>query len=179
MEDIKIIGDKIRLRPLKKEDLSNRVRWFNDPDINKTLFLEENLQLDKTLEWFDRVKNDDSRMDFAIDSMDGEPIGVAGLANINRTHRTAECYCIIGQRKFWGKGIGTEAHRIMFEWAFDKLGIEKIWADINPENIAILKVVERLGFKSEGLLRKDRIIGGRRVDVLRIGLLREEFKKQK
>jgi [ribosomal protein S5]-alanine N-acetyltransferase len=67
----------------------------------------------------------------------------------------------------------------LFELAFEKIGIEKIWADINLANIAILKVIERLGFKSEGLLRKDRIIGGRRVDVLRIDLLREEFKKQK
>ena len=117
-------------------------------------------------------------MDFVIESKDGEPIGLAGLVKISRVHRTAESYCVIGERKFWGKGVGTEAHKIMFQWGFDKLDLEKIWADINPENTAIIKVCERLGFRQEGLLRKDRVVGGKRVDVLRIGLLREEFNRQ-
>jgi RimJ/RimL family protein N-acetyltransferase len=139
--------------------------------------MEETFELEKTLKWFEKAKNDNSRMDFAIYSKEGEPIGVAGLVKINRVHLTAESYCVIGEKKFWGKGAGTEAHKIMFQWGFDKLDLEKIWADINPENTAIIKVCERLGFKTEGLLRKDRVVNGKRIDVLRIGLLRNEFKK--
>lgn len=178
MKDTTLVGEKIVLRPLEEKDLANKVRWFNDPEINKTLFLEENFELEKTLRWFEKVLKDDSRMDFAIDSSDGEPIGIAGLLKMDRMHRTAESYCVIGEKKFWGKGVGTEAHKIMFQWGFDKLGLEKIWADINPDNTAIIKVCERLGFKAEGLLRKDRVVNRRRVDVLRIGLLKEEFNRQ-
>lgn len=178
MKDTKIIGEKIVLRPLEKKDLADKVRWFNDPEINKTLFLDEPLELEKTLKWFAKAKKDDSRMDFVIESKDGESIGMAGLVKISRLHRTAESYCVIGEKKFWGKGVGTEAHKIMFQLGFDKLGLEKIWADINPENTAIIKVCERLGFRQEGLLRKDRVVGRKRVDVLRIGLLREEFNRQ-
>ncbi len=177
IKDIILHGEKIILRPLEKKDLSNKVRWFNDPEINKTLFIDEPLELDKTIKWFVKSKKDDSRIDFAIESRDGEPIGIAGLVKINRVHKTAESYCIIGEKKFWGKGVGTEAHRIMFQWGFETLGLEKIWAEINPENTGIIKVCEKIGFKTEGLLRKDRIVNGKRADVLRIGLLKTEFIK--
>jgi RimJ/RimL family protein N-acetyltransferase len=66
---------------------------------------------------------------------------------------------------------------MIIEWAFEDLGLEKIWAEIRPENIAIKKVVGKLGFRPEGILRKERYIKGKREDVLRIGLLRQEFKK--
>lgn len=157
--------------------MHHRVEWFNDPDVNKTLFLDEKLELEKTLEWFDKAVRDDSRRDFVVETLDREPIGFTGLAGINQVHGTAECYCVIGKKKYWGKGIGTQAHLLLIDWAFKELGLHKIWADIRAENAAIIKVVERLGFKVEGTLREEKYIDGRRVDAIRIGLLRDEFYK--
>jgi RimJ/RimL family protein N-acetyltransferase len=130
----------------------------------------------KSLEWFDKAVCDDSRRDFIIETKGGEPVGLIGLLGIDRQHGTAECFCVIGQKEFWGKGIGTEAHSLLIQWAFDELNLHKIWAVVYTNNAAVLKIVEKLGFRIEGTLREEKYIRGKRIDLLRIGVLRDEFK---
>ena len=172
---MRIEGNKIVLRDVQKNDMIDKVRWFNDPQVNKTLLLEESLDLNGTLKWFDEHANDDSRKEFVVENKHSVRIGITGLLHINRKHGTAECYCVIGDKAYWGKGIGTEVHKLLVDWGFKNLGLNKIWADIRTENIAIIKVIEKLGFKVEGTLRQERIIEGSRIDVVRIGLLQDEF----
>jgi RimJ/RimL family protein N-acetyltransferase len=172
---MKIEGENIVLRSIQKNVMINKVRWFNDPQVNKTLLLEESLDLNKTLKWFEEHAGDDTRQEFIVENKQGESIGITGLVHINLKHGTAECYCIIGEKAYWGKGLGTEVHKMLFDWGFKNLNLNKIWADIRTENIAIIKVIERLGFKVEGTLRQERRIEGKYIDVVRIGLLRGEF----
>ncbi len=172
---MRISGRQIDLRTMEKSDLANKVRWYNDPEVNKTLLLEEKFELDRSLKWFETAKDDKSRRDFVIETPEAKAIGITGFLHINKVHETAECYCVIGDKTYWGRGIGTEVHTLLIDWGFKELGLYKIWADIRAQNAAIIKVVERLGFKVEGTLRKDRVIGGERIDVVRIGLLRDEF----
>jgi RimJ/RimL family protein N-acetyltransferase len=171
-----IDGATIRLRPLEKRDIELKVKWYNDPRVNKTLILNEKLDLAKSLEWFDKAKNDDSRRDFIIETKDGEPVGLTGLLGIDRIHGTAECFCVIGEKEFWGKGIGTQVHSLLIQWAFDELNLHKIWAVVYTNNAAVLKLVKKLGFEIEGTLREEKCIAGERIDMFRIGLLRNEFK---
>ncbi len=128
----------------------------------------------KSLEWFDKAKNDDSRRDFIIETKDGEPIGLTGLLGIDRLHGTAECFCVIGEKSFWGKGIGTQIHSLLIQWAFDEMKLHKIWAVVYPNNAAVLKLVKKLGFEIEGTLREEKYIAGKRIDLFRIGVLRNE-----
>lgn len=172
---MKVVGRKISLREMQKADVPQKVEWFNDPEVNRTLLMEEKLDLDKSLEWFDRSRSDPSRRDFVIESKEGKPIGIMALVHIEPAHGTAECFCVIGDKTYWGGGIGTEAHLLLADWGFKNLGLHKIWACIRPENAAIIKVIERIGFKVEGTLREEKYIDGKRADILRIGLLRREF----
>lgn len=160
---------------MEKSDVANKVKWFNDPDVNKTLLVEETLELDKSLKWFERTRDDAARRDFVIETVEGKPIGIMALVHIDAVNETAECFCVIGEKAYWGGGIGTEAHLLLADWAFRNLGLHKIWAHIRPENTAIIKVVERIGFRVEGTLREEKYIGGKRVDIVRIGLLKREF----
>jgi RimJ/RimL family protein N-acetyltransferase len=162
MLETKITGDHIILRPLRKADLENRVRWFNDPDVRKTLIVCEQFELEKTTRWFERIQQDDNRVEFVIESafteaaVDKTPqktvIGVIGLTGIDTTHRTAEIYIVIGQKEFWGKGVILEAERLLIDWAFNFLRLEKIWADVLPNNIASIITMKKLGFQIEGTL---------------------------
>jgi len=173
---MEIVGATIRLRPLEKRDIELKVKWYNDPQVNKTLILNEELELAKSLEWFDKAIHDDSRRDFIIETKDGEPIGLTGLLGIDRIHGTAECFCVIGRKEFWGKGIGAQVHSLLIQWAFDELNLHKIWAVVYTNNAAVLKLVKKLGFEIEGTLRQEKCIAGKRIDMFRIGLLRDEFR---
>ena len=168
-------GEIVRIRPLGKEHMELKVKWYNDPIINKTLIIDEPLELDESLVWIDKAIADDSRVDFIIEDEHGEPAGIVGLVGIDRKHGTAESFCIIGEKKFWGRSFATIAHSLMFEWAFPTLNIHKIWALLYTNNPAIEKVVERLGYKIEGTLRKEKLVHGERIDLYRIAVLRSEF----
>jgi len=161
---------------LEKRDIELKVKWYNDAEVNKTLILNEELELNKSLEWFDKAIYDDSRRDFIIKTKEGEAIGLTGLRGIDRAHGTAECFCVIGDKSFWGKGIGTQVHSLLIQWAFDELKLHKIWAVVYTNNEAVLKLVKRLGFEIEGTLREEKCISGKRIDMFRIGLLRNEFR---
>jgi len=171
-----ITGSHIILRPLSKTDIENRVRWFNDPDIRKTLIISEQFELEKTIRWSEKLQADDSRVEFAIETPRKTPVGVIGLAAIDSTHRTAEIYIVIGQKEFWGKGVMLEAECLLIDWAFNSLGLEKIWAEARPDNIASLITMKKIGFQVEGTMRSEKIVDGKRIDVLRLGLLKNDFK---
>ncbi|MCI0498742.1 MAG: GNAT family N-acetyltransferase [Planctomycetales bacterium] len=170
-----IVGDHVRLRPLTEADMVLKVTWYNDAAVRKTLVVDEHFEQEKTMAWFRTLADNDARADFLVESLDGVPIGVTGLIDIDRKNKTAQCYCVIGEKAYWGQGLGTEIHSILFQWGFETLGIEKIWAHIRTNNPAIFRVVEKLGFQIEGTLRQDKIVDGQRIDLYHIGLLRQEF----
>ncbi|MBN2019144.1 MAG: GNAT family N-acetyltransferase [Sedimentisphaerales bacterium] len=172
---MRIQGQTVTLREMEKSDVANKVKWFNDPEVNKTLFLDEKLDLQKSLEWFNKSRSDTSRRDFVIETSDGRPIGNISLVHISDIHKTAEIFIAVGQKKFWGKGVMYEAEGLLIQWAFDFLKLEKIRADAYLNNIASIITMKKLGFQTEGTLRKERYQDGLRLDVIRFGLLKEEF----
>jgi RimJ/RimL family protein N-acetyltransferase len=176
MPGTKITGDNIVLRPLSKADIENRVKWFNDPEVRKTLVISERFEVEKTIRWFEKIQADSSRAEFVIETAKKVPVGVVGLASIDSAHKTAEIYIVIGEKEFWGKGVMIEAECLLIGWSFNSLGIEKIWAESRPENIASLITMKKIGFQVEGTLRNEKIVNGQRTTVLRLGLLREDFK---
>jgi RimJ/RimL family protein N-acetyltransferase len=175
-ETVTIVGERLRLRPLDEAALALKVRWYNDPEIRKTLILDERLELEGTRRWFERIAGDAGRCDLVIEMPEGTPVGLISLLHIDRRHKTAEIIVVIGEKDYWGKGVMAEAESLLMGWAFESLGLEKIWAQARPENLASLITMKKLGFQIEGTLRQDVIQDGRRIDILRLGLLKDEFK---
>ena len=171
-----IAGETIQLRPLQESDMELKVKWYNDPEVNKTLVVTEIFDLEKSIQWFKKAGKEPSRSDFVIETGRGKSIGLVGLVNIDKIHGTAEIYIVIGEKSFWGKGIMLEAEELLIGWAFDKLDLYKITAPSLAENIASIITMKKLGFKIEGILREEKFLHGKRVDMVRLGLLREEFK---
>ena len=170
-----ITSDHIRLRPLTEPDMALKVKWYNDPAVRKTLVVDEVFELQRTIDWFYTLKDNPNRADFLVETLEAVPIAGTGLIDIDRKNKTAQCYCVIGEKEYWGKHLGTEIHSVLFQWGFETFRIEKIWAEIRTNNPAIFRVVDKLGFQIEGTLCQDKIIDGQRIDLYRIGLLRDEF----
>jgi RimJ/RimL family protein N-acetyltransferase len=171
-----INGKNIRLRTLVKTDLQNRVRWFNNPKVNQFLILNEKFSINKTRQWFQKAKDDPGRKDFIIETKSGIPIGCIGFRQINRINRSACFYIIIGEKTFWDKGIGTESTKLLFKWGFERLKLNKIWSNIRADNKKSIRLLIKVGFAREGLLREEALIRGRKEDIIRFGLLEKEFK---
>jgi [ribosomal protein S5]-alanine N-acetyltransferase len=112
------------------------------------------------------------RPEFAI-TLDGQVIGRVML-DVDRPNRTASLGYGIG-RAWWGRGLATEAAKAAVDYAFQGLGVDKVWARADPRNVASVKVLEKLGMQREGLLRSHLLYRGERVDRVYYGLLRDEW----
>lgn len=174
--DKSICGFGLCLRQMTENDLNYKVRWFNDPEISRMLILDESLELEKSIQWFRGVQDSPSRLDLVIATESSEPIGLISLIDISVRHRTAEIFIVIGQKECWGKGVMLQAESLLIQWAFSALGLEKMRAQARPENIASLITMKKLGFRVEGTLRQEKLISGKRIDVVCLGLLPQEFK---
>lgn len=108
---------------------------------------------------------------------DGALIGTCTLHKTIWRHRRAEVGFILG-RAFWGKGYMTETLGVLLSFAFDTLELHRLEADVDPRNARSLRVLERLGFRREGLLRQRYQVNGEIQDAVFLGLLADEWRRR-
>ena len=107
----------------------------------------------------------------------GHLLGTCTLYDIDRANLRAEVGFILGVQA-WGAGYMTEALTALLDHAFVVLGLHRVEADTDPRNAAAIRLLERLGFQREGLLRERWLSQGRRSDAAFYGLLRGEWKRR-
>ncbi len=177
MEEKKVLikGKHIQLRTTVKSDMELKVRWYNDPDVNKTLVLPEKLELDKTYEWFEKIQKDTNRFDMVIETIDAVPIGVIGLKNINKNNRSALLYIVIGEKDYWGRGLGLEAELLAIHYGFEALGLHRVLGTALENNPASIAVCKKVGFVLDGTSRDDYYKDGKFYNVHKYSVLKDEF----
>jgi ribosomal-protein-alanine N-acetyltransferase len=105
---------------------------------------------------------------------DDRVIGTCTLFRLDDRHRRAEIGFALG-RAFWGQGLGSSAVARLVTFAFEELDLLRLEADADPRNARSLRLLERLGFKREGLLRARYLADGEVQDAVALGLLRREW----
>ncbi len=101
-------------------------------------------------------------------------LGQCALFALERAHARCEVGYALS-RAAQGQGMASEAVRCALTHAFDTLGMERIEADVDPRNAPSVRLLERLGFQREGLLRARWRVSGEVQDAYFYGLLRAEF----
>ncbi|NEX64031.1 GNAT family N-acetyltransferase [Noviherbaspirillum galbum] len=102
-------------------------------------------------------------------------IGHVGLYKIDYRNQTCEFGIMIGDRAYWGKGIGRLATRFAVRYAFDELNMHRIELTLLATNERARALYASVGFREDGVLRQACYKGGRRLDVIVMSLLRDEF----
>ena len=165
---------QITLRKFEKRDVENKVKWINDSQNNTYLHYELPLEIEKTNEWFEKIRNRTDRFDAVIEA-DGVAIGLIGLLNIDSKNKKAEYYVCIGEQWAKGKGIAKGASKSLLEYAFKDLKLNKVYLYTEKENIFAQALFEKLGFIKEGLLKEDLIYNDRKVDRFFYGITKQEY----
>lgn len=175
-----LTGERVRLRGFEASDVENKVRWVNDPETRATLNYAYPLSRLGTLEWARKLVGRDDHIEMVIEDLsDGRAIGFAGLKDIDWRSRKAEMYMTIGEADYRGKGYGTEVRRIHLRYAFEELGLHRIYLYNWINNGAARRVNEKMGFKLEGILRADVFSHGEYRDRVVMGILRDEYRCQR
>lgn len=172
-------GNQIFLRPVEKEDLVLRPKWFNDPEINKTLLISVPIGYAQTLQWFERSVKDPSKLNLSICDIKTEKvIGMTGLLNIDHFHQNAQFYITIGDKEYWGKKIPDEVIPLVLEHGFTELNLMKIYLWTINSNDKARKIYERNGFVLEGIMKKHYFCRGMHQDLYQHAILKEEWLKR-
>jgi len=109
--------------------------------------------------------------------IDKKIIGMIGLESLNLKEKNAELGYWLG-KKHWRKGIVSEAAKLILNYGFKDLKLVRIYARVFHQNKPSYRLLEKIGFKPEGTLRKHIKKNGKYYDELRYGLLKEEFKRK-
>ena len=166
------------IRRLEKGDLETRVEWMNNPLIYSSMHFEVPILMERTLQWYESNLTNDKRFDVTV-LEDGEIVAFGGFTSINREIGKAETYLFASPFQLH-KGIGTRAKKLICEFGFKELGLNKIYFITNEDNYASIRVNEKCGFKLEGRLRKEYLTkNGEFKDRLYYGLLKEEWNPER
>lgn len=175
-ETLSIDQTNILLKELHPADVTeNYVSWMNDPEVvvyTEQKFMSHTM---KTVTRFvdDQWRSEDSFL-FGI-FMDDQHVGNIKLGPVNRHHQHAALSYIIGDKKYWGKGVATKAIAAVTDFGFSKIGLRKIWATSFDENTASIKALEKNDFIIEGRLRQQLMINGKCADQIILGKLSDQL----
>ena len=173
-----LVGEKIYLRALDPEDAEgNYPHWFNDAEVcagNSHHVTPYSVQ--DAYEYIQRVSEAVDCLTLAIvDKFSKAHIGNVSLQDINLLYRSAEFAIVIGDKKYWGKGYGYEAGKLIINHGFAEMGLHRIACGTFVTNTGMRKLAEKLGMKLEGSRRLAAYKNGKWVDVLEYGVLRHEW----
>jgi len=146
---------KIRLRRLNKNDsiqisnlANNKKVWDNLRD-----YIPHPYQEKDAIFFIGLTEKENPQLTFGIVTEKDDLCGVIGLVLQKDVYRlTAEIGYWLGE-KYWGKGIATKAIELITNYGFEQLKLERIYTGVFDFNIASMKVLEKNGYKKEGIFR--------------------------
>jgi UDP-4-amino-4,6-dideoxy-N-acetyl-beta-L-altrosamine transaminase len=159
-------GD-VHLAPLLLEHVGAAyVEWLSDPEV--TRFIEVwGPQTPDAVRAYVCAANESPTAAIWRIMVDGtRHVGNIRLSEIKPKHGRAEVALMIGERAYWGKGVGSRAIRLVSDYAFNVLGLHKLTAGVHATNVASRRAFERAGFNCEATLNRHAIHEGHQVDTL-------------
>ena len=144
------MDNKVRIRKITEQDTDNIIKWRNSPDVNINFIYRRPLT-----------------------------IGSVYLRDIDKEYQKAEYGIFIGEESARGHGIGAAAAKLILEYGFEELKLNRIFLRVFARNERAINSYKKAGFVYEGLFRQDVILDGVKEDVVFMSILREDFESSK
>ena len=169
---------RLLLREATTEDAPDMFRYLSDKDVVKHMGLDPFQTVEDALDeirWYQSIHEDGSGIRWGITLKNsGKIIGSCGFLNRSTKNYRAEVGFELS-KEYWGKGIASEALEAVIKFGFDHYSFERIEALIEPANVPSQKLVEKQGFKREGLLRHYEFTCGKFDDLYMYSLLKDDL----
>ena len=174
-----LTGNLVKLTSIGECDAKIINEWFNDIEFLRNYDMAAALPKNhKELQAnLDNFFNTSERYIFAIKLLENnEIVGIIGFDDIIWSSSVATFFIGIGDKGQTGKGIGSEAMRLLLDFGFNELNFHRIQLNVIAYNEPAIKLYERQGFTREGTYREFIHRDGNRYDLYLYGLLRNEWK---
>jgi diamine N-acetyltransferase len=173
---VNITGEKVALGPLSRDLIPLHTRWDNDLAARRNIGVPLPQTLEQRTAHYERDARGEDGIDFAIyERATWRPVGIVSLFHIDYRNGRADFGMLIGEPDARGRGYGTEATRLMLDYAFTALGLRNIGLTVAEWNIAGQRAYARAGFKEWGRRRSCWWMGGRWWDEVHMDAIAAEF----
>lgn len=168
---------RVYLRALEVEDYKTTINWRNDDEIwdmvgGPKYFVSSEYEKN----WIIKAINNTNEIRLGICLKENDLlIGMASVTNINWINRSGETSSMIGNKKYWSAGYGTEARMLLLDFCFNERSFERLSALILENNIAFQKMVTKCGYIKEGVLRNSVFKNGKFKNQILMSVLRDEY----
>lgn len=168
---------EIYLRPMTVEDSSKIVTWRNREFVRKNFIYQELFTEESHLHWIETQVKPGHVVQFILCLEEGREIGSVYFRDIDRSAGTAEYGIFIGEEDALGKGYGTQAARLALQYAFEEMGLQKVFLRVLADNMGARKSYEHAGFRRiEGKKEQVTLQQGVR-EVVFMEIDREDYRK--
>lgn len=163
------------LDTLTKENMSpDYPLWLNDPLVNQ--FLESRFQVatrESVLKFIEGASVSNSYLFGIFLQENSKHIGNIKLGPVSQLHRRGDIGLLIGDKRFWGKGIATQAIELVVEFAFNHLNLLKVTAGMYAPNLGSYRAFIKCGFSVVGVYKKHSFFNGEFVDQVILEKLKD------
>jgi RimJ/RimL family protein N-acetyltransferase len=168
-------GRFVVLRPLRVEDAERTFRWRQAD--RASLINRGARTVEEQAAWI--ASRPRSEYNFVIEVPGRGPVGMVSLVGIDPVHRHAEPgRFLIGEPEVVrGIPAAVEAMMLVYELAFDRLGMTRVHGTVAADNTLMIKWQKYLGMKEEGRLRSHYFLAGKFQDAVCLGLLEQEYRQ--
>ncbi|MEH3053694.1 MAG: GNAT family protein [Patulibacter minatonensis] len=168
----------VTLRIPEPGDATALYRLASDPEVTKWFSWGPYQETAEARAYLDRLPGQRERgtqLDLLQIHSSYGPVGITGLSEFSYRDRRAMVGTWFGQRA-WGTGANLEGKALMAHLSFALLGLVRLGAYANTENVRSQKALEKVGFQQEGVLRGWHRHGDRQLDVAVYGMLEDDWK---
>ncbi|MCY6355939.1 GNAT family N-acetyltransferase [Clostridium sp. ZS2-4] len=175
-------SESIILKKIEKTDIQEVFAIYNNDKVFKYcgILPKHNIEtVGNMIGHFERDYNKRSRVKWGIFSKNhtNKLVGIIEGMDFNQKVNMVTIGYFLAE-EYWKKGIATEAVSILIKFLFETVNINRIHAEVIPENFVSKKVLEKNRFIKEGLVRQANLWPGKGVIDLEIyGILREDYDK--
>lgn len=162
---MQLVTDRLVLRSARADDLEAMHAVLSDPRATQWWSTPPHESLERSRSWLDSmIANGPDHPDFIIE-LDGQVIGKAGFWKLPEVG-------YILHPDHWGRGLASEAVGAAIDYVFATRTLDDLVADVDPDNAASIRLLERLGFVRTGSAQRTWEVGGVWMDSLYYGLSR-------
>lgn len=171
-----ISGKSILLRTFQPSDITSEyLSWLNDPEVvrySNQRFV--NHTKESSRKYLRSFQNSDNLFLAICLHENGQVIGTIN-SYISYHHSVADMGILIGNRSFWGNGLGTIAWELMMNFLHNDFGIRKVTGGTLSCNIGMIKIMESNGMHQDGVRRNHELVDGKEYDIFHYAKFRTSF----
>lgn len=164
-----LYNDTIELEEFSRKHISDKyLGWLNDHEVTRFMMTGTTSVTSDDIEL--PYGNDDMRFAISVPRVGqvscSDYVGTISLHNICWVSRKAEIGYMIGSKQHWGRGIASQAIELVTHYAFNRLNLNKVYAEIVDGNIGSARSLEKNGFTEYARVPQDYYLDGEMLDSI-------------